>query len=175
MSHGEGWQFIQIGRAIERSSSDRHTAERVRGRLFGCSAAGAYAGADRRAATSFSSGSACCAPASAFEAYCNVYTADLIESQILEFLLLNKRLSAFGPLLCRQPAPGAARARAGERAACPAGVRFAWPGASSPRSSSSRLHRCAAGRRRALSSAHGPGGVPSRPHRCSIAITSTTR
>ena len=26
----------------------------------------------------------------AFEAYCNVYTADLTESQILEFLLLNK-------------------------------------------------------------------------------------
>ena len=86
MSHGEGWQFIQIGRAIERASSiatllsvyefEIAANQNHHEQAVGSSQFLEWIGLLR-----------CC---TAFEAYCNVYTADLIESQILEFLLLNK-------------------------------------------------------------------------------------
>jgi uncharacterized alpha-E superfamily protein len=87
MSHGEGWQFIQIGRSIERASSvatllklhevtTPSSASGANDQLVGSHRFLEWIGLLR-----------CCV---AFEAYCNVYTADLVESQILEFLLLNK-------------------------------------------------------------------------------------
>ncbi len=84
MSHGEGWLFIQIGRSIERASSiasllsvyELHGAEAERGEPAGSHQFLEWVGLLRSC--------------TAFEAYCNVYTADLTEAQILEFLLLNK-------------------------------------------------------------------------------------
>lgn len=87
MSHGEGWLFIQVGRSIERASSiasllsvyefgDHSKPNEHTERLAGSHQFLEWIGLLR-----------CC---TAFEAYCNVYTADLTESQILEFLLLNK-------------------------------------------------------------------------------------
>ena len=87
MSHGEGWQFIQIGRSMERASSvatllnvhEVTTPSSLIGendQPVGSHQFLEWIGLLR-----------CC---TAFEAYCNVYTADLVESQILEFLLLNK-------------------------------------------------------------------------------------
>lgn len=80
MSHGEGWQFIQVGRAIERAGATaalldmhftnfltEHPNEMVDylawvGLLKSCTA---------------------------YEAYCKVYTADIRPECIAEFLLLN--------------------------------------------------------------------------------------
>jgi len=82
LSHGEGWQFLQVGRFLERASAtamllDVYHREVVRspeesvdtyeylewvGLLRSCTA---------------------------FEAYCKVYTADLTYERMLEFLLLN--------------------------------------------------------------------------------------
>ncbi len=92
MSHGEGWLFIQVGRSIERASS---IAGLLAVNELGTSEMGGLEHAP--VASEAAAGSyhflewigllRCC---TAFEAYCNVYTADLTESQILEFLLLNK-------------------------------------------------------------------------------------
>jgi uncharacterized alpha-E superfamily protein len=74
MNHGEGWQFIQLGKYMERACAlsmllDAHFAASAEaddldwvGLLTSCSA---------------------------FEAYCKVYTADLRPDRIAEFLLLN--------------------------------------------------------------------------------------
>ena len=74
MNHGEGWQFIQLGKYMERACAlsvllDPHftaaaTADDLDwvGLLSSCSA---------------------------FEAYCKVYTADLKPGRVAEFLLLN--------------------------------------------------------------------------------------
>jgi len=84
MSHGEGWHFIQIGRAIERATAI-------------ATLVGVFEWDSAREAAPEAAGSQqflewigllrCC---TAFEAYCNVYTADLTQPQILRFLLLNK-------------------------------------------------------------------------------------
>jgi uncharacterized alpha-E superfamily protein len=82
MSHGEGWHFIQMGRYLERASATANlldlyqsvistTPEDVaEGRLYH-----EWVGLLRIC--------------TAFEAYCKVYTADLTQERILEFLLLN--------------------------------------------------------------------------------------
>jgi uncharacterized alpha-E superfamily protein len=82
MSHGEGWQFIQMGRYLERAAATANlldlyqsvtstTPEDVaEGRLYH-----EWVGLLRSC--------------TAFEAYCKVYTADLTQERILEFLLLN--------------------------------------------------------------------------------------
>src|SRR5205807_2254887 len=74
MNHGEGWQFIQVGKYMERACGlsvllDAHFA--------------AAAGADDLDWVGLLSS------CSAFEAYCKVYTADLNAHRIAEFLLLN--------------------------------------------------------------------------------------
>ncbi len=82
MSHGEGWQFIQIGRSVERASSIASLL----------SVYELNADAEERPVGShqFLEWVGLLRSCTAFEAYCNVYTADLTEPQILEFLLLNK-------------------------------------------------------------------------------------
>ena len=91
MLHGEGWQFIQAGRFIERVQHtarliDRHFAEFYRRGLDPVSAAEhmEWVGLLRSC--------------TAFEAYCKVYTADLRPERVAEFLLLKRRVSAFGAL-----------------------------------------------------------------------------
>lgn len=83
MIHGQGWQFIRLGRYLERAYATatllevyqpdlfQHTAEERAGHLHL-----ELVGVLR-----------CC---TSFEAYCQVYTADLSPDRILEFLLLNR-------------------------------------------------------------------------------------
>ncbi len=87
MSHGEGWQFIQVGRSIERASSIAALLS-----VYELGLAIPVNGEYEQVAGShqFLEWIGLLRSCTAFEAYCNVYTADLTESQILEFLLLNK-------------------------------------------------------------------------------------
>jgi len=82
MSHGEGWQFIQFGRFIERALAtaallDVYTSEFL-------------AHPDRLEGNEYLEWIGLLRSCTAFEAYCRVYTADLHPERILEFLLLNK-------------------------------------------------------------------------------------
>lgn len=79
ISHGEGWQFIQIGRNIERVLStaqllDVHFAELL---------------APDIAETALLEWIGLLKCSTAFEAYCRHYTADVRPEQVAEFLLLN--------------------------------------------------------------------------------------
>lgn len=82
MTHGEGWQFIQIGRYLERARSvaallDVHFSEFHRSieRAPETSDHLEWVGLLRSC--------------TAFEAYCKNYTADLTPDRVAEFLLLN--------------------------------------------------------------------------------------
>jgi uncharacterized alpha-E superfamily protein len=82
MTHGEGWQFIQVGRYLERAGAtamliDQHF------RPFLEAPSAAPAGLDYIDWVGLLK---CC---TAFEAYCKVYTADVKPESIAEFLLLN--------------------------------------------------------------------------------------
>jgi uncharacterized alpha-E superfamily protein len=74
MSHGEGWQFIQLGKYMERSCA----LPVLLNAYF--STAGQADDLDWVGLL---------ASCSAFESYCKVYTADLKPESIAEFLLLN--------------------------------------------------------------------------------------
>jgi len=82
LSHGEGWQFIQIGRYIERASSTARLLE-------------FYHRDSQKASEEPHDGFdylewiGLLRTCTAFEAYCKVYTADLTYDRILEFLLLD--------------------------------------------------------------------------------------
>jgi uncharacterized alpha-E superfamily protein len=81
MSHDEGWQFIQIGRHLERAGAtaahlDVHFAEYVD-----------LGEADT--SLTYLDWVALLKSCTAFEAYCKVYTADIQAEKIAEFLLLN--------------------------------------------------------------------------------------
>jgi uncharacterized alpha-E superfamily protein len=84
MSHGQGWQFIQIGRSIERASS---IATLLGVFELDASHDSLAEGAGSQHFLEWIGLLRCC---TAFEAYCNVYTADLTQPHILQFLLLNK-------------------------------------------------------------------------------------
>ena len=82
MSHGEGWQFIRAGRYMERSSAIatllelyyRYPLSELEGMVDSAQYL-EWVGLLRSC--------------TAFEAFCNVYTADLTPGRVLEFLLLN--------------------------------------------------------------------------------------
>jgi uncharacterized alpha-E superfamily protein len=83
MIHGQGWQFIRLGRYLERAYATATMIEVHQQELFSQH--------DRE-----SSGYGylelvgllrCC---TAFEAYCQVYTADVAPDRIVEFLVLNR-------------------------------------------------------------------------------------
>ena len=83
MIHGQGWQFIRLGRYLERAYATATLLEVYQPELS--------AGQERE-----HSGHQylelvgllrCC---TSFEAYCQVYTADISPERILEFLLLNR-------------------------------------------------------------------------------------
>jgi uncharacterized alpha-E superfamily protein len=83
MIHGQGWHFIRLGRYLERAYAIAtllevyqpllsHPSEREHSGYLYLEQVGLLR---------------CC---TAFEAYCQVYTADLTPDRILEFLLLNR-------------------------------------------------------------------------------------
>jgi uncharacterized alpha-E superfamily protein len=82
MSHGEGWHFIQVGRFLERASATTMLLEAYHEDL--------WAQPDRAAeGNEYLEWMGLLRSATAFEAYCKVYTADLTPERILEFLLLD--------------------------------------------------------------------------------------
>jgi uncharacterized alpha-E superfamily protein len=83
MSHGEGWQFIQVGRSIERASATAMLLEAYHADL--------WSQPDRMPeGNEYLEWMGLLRSATAFEAYCKVYTADLTPDRILEFLLLDE-------------------------------------------------------------------------------------
>lgn len=82
MSHGEGWQFIQVGRFLERASATATLLEAYHHDLW---AQPERAGESNQ----FLAWMGLLRSCTAFEAYCKVYTADLSPERITEFLLLD--------------------------------------------------------------------------------------
>ncbi|HJQ31116.1 MAG TPA: alpha-E domain-containing protein [Pyrinomonadaceae bacterium] len=82
MNHGEGWQFIQVGRYIERAGATSTLLGVYAGELLAAENPDA---APRNYLDWVGLLKAC----TAFEAYCKVYTADLRAERVVEFLLLN--------------------------------------------------------------------------------------
>jgi uncharacterized alpha-E superfamily protein len=82
MSHGEGWQFIQVGRNIERAAATASLVEIYHRDLFSDEAPPQDSSEHLELVGLLRS-------CTAFEAYCKVYTADLNHERILEFILLN--------------------------------------------------------------------------------------
>ena len=82
MSHGEGWQFIQVGRYLERATATAILLEAYHQDL--------WSQPDRvPEGNEYLEWMGLLRSATAFEAYCKVYTADLTPERILEFLLLD--------------------------------------------------------------------------------------
>ncbi len=84
MSHGEGWRFIQVGRYIERATATAQLLEAYHDDLWG---GGHF---DKHEGNEYLDWMGLLRSATAFEAYCKVYTADLTPEKILEFLLLDE-------------------------------------------------------------------------------------
>jgi uncharacterized alpha-E superfamily protein len=82
MSHGEGWQFIQVGRYMERASATALLLEAYQPELWTKHDA-------LPDSNEYLEWMGLLRSATAFEAYCKVYTADLSPDWILEFLLLD--------------------------------------------------------------------------------------
>jgi uncharacterized alpha-E superfamily protein len=83
MIHGQGWQFIRLGRSLERAYATATLLEVYQSELFS---------PHERETSGYQYlelvGLLRCS--TAFEAYCQVYTADLTPGRILEFLVLNR-------------------------------------------------------------------------------------
>lgn len=82
MSHGEGWQYIQLGRYVERTEA----LSRLIGTHFGPSPHAIDPTAESEEYLEWVGLLKSC---SAFEAYCKTYTAELRPLRVAEFLLLN--------------------------------------------------------------------------------------
>ena len=83
MIHGQGWQFIRLGGYLERAYATATLLEVYQSELFH---------AHERETSGYQYLELvgllrCC---TAFEAYCQVYTADLSPGRMLEFLVLNR-------------------------------------------------------------------------------------
>ena len=83
MIHGQGWHFIRLGRYLERAYAIATLLEVYQPQLYH-SPEREYSGYQYLELVGLLR---CC---TAFEAYCQVYTADLTPDRILEFLLLNR-------------------------------------------------------------------------------------
>ncbi|GGG93584.1 alpha-E domain-containing protein [Silvibacterium dinghuense] len=81
-SHGEGWQFLQVGRFLERASATANLLDVYHRDVFSRTD-------DTLAAYEYLEWIGLLRTCTAFEAYCKVYTADLTYEQIIEFLLLD--------------------------------------------------------------------------------------
>jgi uncharacterized alpha-E superfamily protein len=83
MNHGEGWHFIQVGRYIERASATALLLEAYHSDL--------WENPERASeGNEYLDWMGLLRSATAFEAYCKVYTADLTPDRIFEFLLLDE-------------------------------------------------------------------------------------
>jgi uncharacterized alpha-E superfamily protein len=83
MIHGQGWQFIRLGRYLERAYATATLLE-VYGPELGHAQEREHSGHHYLELVGLLR---CC---TAFEAYCQVYTADIMPERLLEFLLLNR-------------------------------------------------------------------------------------
>jgi len=83
MIHGQGWQFIRLGRYLERAYATATMLEVYQEELFNPQER-EHSGYQYLEMVGLLR---CC---TSFEAYCQVYTADLAPDRILEFLLLNR-------------------------------------------------------------------------------------
>lgn len=83
MIHGQGWQFIRLGRYLERAYATATLLEVYQPELFQSHEV-EHSGYQYLELVGLLR---CC---TSFEAYCQVYTADLAPDRILEFLLLNR-------------------------------------------------------------------------------------
>ena len=83
MNHGEGWQFIQVGRYIERAAATSTLLDVYTNDLM---MRNDSTDAPQRNYLDWVGLLKAC---TAFEAYCKVYTADLRPERVVEFLLLN--------------------------------------------------------------------------------------
>jgi len=83
MIHGQGWQFIRLGRYLERSYATATLLEVYQPDLFQPNEQD-HSGYQYLELVGLLR---CC---TSFEAYCQVYTADISSDRILEFLLLNR-------------------------------------------------------------------------------------
>src|SRR5579863_8043275 len=83
MIHGQGWQFIRLGRYLERAYATATMLEVYQPDLF-CAPEREHSGYQYLEQVGILR---CC---TAFEAYCQVYTVDISADRILEFLLLNR-------------------------------------------------------------------------------------
>lgn len=79
MSHNEGWHFMRLGGYLERADSIVHLLD---------AHFRTYTGSGETAAD-YLELVALLRCLTAFEAYCNVYTANLVPARVAEFLLLN--------------------------------------------------------------------------------------
>lgn len=77
MSHDEGWQFIQVGRSLERAASTAILLD-------------VHFKAYEETPLEYLEWVGLLKSCTAFEAYCRVYTADVQPSQVAEFLLLSE-------------------------------------------------------------------------------------
>jgi uncharacterized alpha-E superfamily protein len=83
MIHGQGWQFIRLGRYLERAYAIATLLEVYQPGLLSASE-------DSPAGHQYLEQVGLLRCCTAFEAFCQVYTADLTPDRILEFLLLNR-------------------------------------------------------------------------------------
>jgi uncharacterized alpha-E superfamily protein len=83
MIHGQGWQFIRLGRYLERAYATATLLEVCQADLFHPQER-EHSGYQYLELVGLLR---CC---TSFEAYCQVYTAELSPDRILEFLLLNR-------------------------------------------------------------------------------------
>jgi uncharacterized alpha-E superfamily protein len=85
MSHGEGWHFIQVGRFLERATATAILLEAYHPDTWALPERDTEANESNE----YLEWMGLLRSATAFEAYCKVYTADLTPERILEFLLLD--------------------------------------------------------------------------------------
>lgn len=83
MIHGQGWQFIRLGRSLERAYATATLLEVYQPELL-------HAQENETTGAQYLELVGLLRCCTAFEAYCQVYTADLTPDRILEFLLLNR-------------------------------------------------------------------------------------
>jgi uncharacterized alpha-E superfamily protein len=82
LSHEEGWQFLQVGRFLERASATAMLLDVYHREVERSPEESVYA-------YEYLEWVGLLRSCTAFEAYCKVYTADLTYQRMLEFLLLN--------------------------------------------------------------------------------------
>ncbi|WP_446743170.1 alpha-E domain-containing protein [Silvibacterium acidisoli] len=82
LSHGEGWQFLQVGRFLERASATTNLLDVYHRDVY-------LRTGEVLDAYEYLEWIGLLRTCTAYEAYCKVYTADLTYERILEFLLLD--------------------------------------------------------------------------------------